>query len=134
MVKEAEAHAEDDKKARETIEAKNNAETLCYSTEKALKEYGDKISAQEKANIEAAVKDLRDTLASSNASLEEIKGKTEKLQEVSMQLGQKVYEAAQQAQNAQNSANSSNSAPNEGASGNTSSNGDTMDADFEEVK
>ena len=134
MVKEAEAHAEDDKKARETIEAKNNAETLCYSTEKALKEYGDKISAQEKANIEAAVKDLRDTLASSNASLEEIKGKTEKLLEVSMQLGQKVYEAAQQAQNAQNSANSSNSAPNEGASGNTSSNGDTMDADFEEVK
>ena len=134
MVKEAEAHAEDDKKARETIEAKNNAETLCYSTEKALKEYGDKISAQEKANIEAAVKDLRDTLASSNASLEEIKGKTEKLQEVSMQLGQKIYEAAQQAQNAQNSANSSNSAPNEGASGNTSSNGDTMDADFEEVK
>ena len=134
MVKEAEAHAEDDKKARETIEAKNNAETLCYSTEKALKEYGDKISAQEKANIEAAVKDLRDALASSNASLEEIKSKTEKLQEVSMQLGQKVYEAAQQAQNAQNSANSSNSAPNEGASGNTSSNGDTMDADFEEVK
>ena len=134
MVKEAEAHAEDDKKARETIEAKNNAETLCYSTEKALKEYGDKISAQEKANIEAAVKDLRDALASSNASLEEIKSKTEKLQEVSMQLGQKVYEAAQQAQNAQNSANSSSSAPNEGASGNTSSNSDTMDADFEEVK
>ena len=133
MVKEAEAHAEDDKKARETIEAKNNAETLCYSTEKALKEYGDKITSQEKANIEAAVKDLRDTLASSNASVEEIKGKTEKLQEVSMQLGQKVYEAAQQAQNAQNSANSSNASSNQ--SENTcSSNGDTMDADFEEVK
>ena len=133
MVKEAEAHAEDDKKARETIEAKNNAETLCYSTEKALKDYGDKISSQEKANIEAAVKDLRDTLASSNSSLEEIKSKTEKLQEVSMQLGQKVYEAAQQAQNAQNSANSSNASSNQ--SENTcSSNGDTMDADFEEVK
>ena len=133
MVKEAEAHAEDDKKARETIEAKNNAETLCYSTEKALKEYGDKISAQEKANIEAAVKDLRDTLASSNASLEEIKGKTEKLQEVSMQLGQKVYEAAQQAQNAQNSANSSN-ASSQSENTSSSSDGDTMDADFEEVK
>ena len=133
MVKEAEAHAEDDKKARETIEAKNNAETLCYSTEKALKEYGDKISAQEKANIEAAVKDLRDTLASSNASLEEIKSKTEKLQEVSMQLGQKVYEAAQQAQNAQNSANSSN-ASSQSENTSSSSNGDTMDADFEEVK
>ena len=133
MVKEAEAHAEDDKKARETIEAKNNAETLCYSTEKALKEYGDKITSQEKANIEAAVKDLRDTLASSNASVEEIKGKTEKLQEVSMQLGQKVYEAAQQAQNAQNSANSSN-ASSQSENTSSSSDGDTMDADFEEVK
>ena len=133
MVKEAEAHAEDDKKARETIEAKNNAETLCYSTEKALKEYGDKITSQEKANIEAAVKDLRDTLASSNASVEEIKGKTEKLQEVSMQLGQKVYEAAQQAQNAQNSANSSN-ASSQSENTSSSSDGDTLDADFEEVK
>ena len=133
MVKEAEAHAEDDKKARETIEAKNNAETLCYSTEKALKEYGDKITSQEKANIEAAVKDLRDTLASSNASVEEIKGKTEKLQEDSMQLGQKVYEAAQQAQNAQNSANSSN-ASSQSENTSSSSDGDTMDADFEEVK
>ena len=133
MVKEAEAHAEDDKKARETIEAKNNAETLCYSTEKALKEYGDKITSQEKANIEAAVKDLRDTLASSNASVEEIKGKTEKLQEVSMQLGQKVYEAAQQAQNAQNSASSSN-ASSQSENTSSSSDGDTMDADFEEVK
>ena len=133
MVKEAEAHAEDDKKARETIEAKNNAETLCYSTEKALKEYGDKITSQEKANIEAAVKDLRDTLASSNASVEEIKGKTEKLQEVSMQLGQKVYDAAQQAQNAHNSANSSN-ASSQSENTCSSSDGDTMDADFEEVK
>ena len=133
MVKEAEAHAEDDKKARETIEAKNNAETLCYSTEKALKEYGDKITSQEKANIEAAVKDLRDTLASSNASVEEIKGKTEKLQEVSMPRGQKVYEAAQQAQNAQNGANSSN-ASSQSENTSSSSNGDTMDADFEEVK
>ncbi|MCI7607463.1 MAG: molecular chaperone DnaK, partial [Spirochaetales bacterium] len=134
MVKEAEAHAEDDKKARETIEAKNNAETLCYSTEKALKEYGDKISSSEKANIEAAVKDLRDTLASSSASLEEIKSKTEKLQEVSMQLGQKVYEAAQQAQNAQGGANSSSNASSQSDNSNTSQGGDTMDADFEEVK
>ena len=134
MVKEAEAHAEDDKKARETIEAKNNAETLCYSTEKALKEYGDKITSQEKANIEAAVKDLRDTLASSNASVEEIKGKTEKLQQVSMQLGQKVYEAAQQAQQAQGNAGAGPQ-PGAGSQGPSSSdNGDTMDADFEEVK
>ena len=134
MVKEAEAHAEDDKKAREAIEAKNNAETLCYSTEKALKEYGDKISSSEKADIEAAIKDLRDTIASSNASAEEIKGKTEKLQQVSMQLGQKVYEAAQQAQQAQGNAGAGPQ-PGAGSQGPSSSdNGDTMDADFEEVK
>ena len=134
MVKEAEAHAEDDKKAREAIEAKNNAETLCYSTEKALKEYGDKISSSEKADIEAALKDLRDTIASSNASAEEIKGKTEKLQQVSMQLGQKVYEAAQQAQQAQGNAGAGPQ-PGAGSQGPSSSdNGDTMDADFEEVK
>ena len=134
MVKEAEAHAEDDKKAREAIEAKNNAETLCYSTEKALKEYGDKISSSEKADIEAAIKDLRDTIASSNASAEEIKGKTEKLQQVSMQLGQKVYEAAQQAQQAQGNAGAGPQ-PGAGSQGPSSSdNGDTMDSDFEEVK
>ena len=134
MVKEAEAHAEDDKKAREAIEAKNNAETLCYSTEKALKEYGDKISSSEKADIEAAIKDLRDTIASSNASAEEIKGKTEKLQQVSMQLGQKVYETAQQAQQAQGNAGAGPQ-PGAGSQGPSSSdNGDTMDADFEEVK
>ena len=134
MVKEAEAHAEDDKKAREAIEAKNNAETLCYSTEKALKDYGDKISSSEKADIEAAIKDLRDTIASSNASAEEIKGKTEKLQQVSMQLGQKVYEAAQQAQQAQGNAGAGPQ-PGAGSQGPSSSdNGDTMDADFEEVK
>ena len=134
MVKEAEAHAEDDKKAREAIEAQTNAETLCYSTEKALKEYGDKISSSEKADIEAAIKDLRDTIASSNASAEEIKGKTEKLQQVSMQLGQKVYEAAQQAQQAQGNAGAGPQ-PGAGSQGPSSSdNGDTMDADFEEVK
>ncbi len=137
MVKEAEAHAEDDKKAREAIEAKNNAETLCYSTEKALKDYGDKISSSEKADIEAAIKDLRDTIASSNASAEEIKGKTEKLQQVSMQLGQKVYEAAQQAQQAQQAQGNAGAGPQPGAGSqgpSSSDNGDTMDADFEEVK
>ena len=137
LVKEAEAHAEDDKKAREAIEAKNNAETLCYSTEKALKEYGDKISSSEKADIEAAIKDLRDTIASSNASAEEIKGKTEKLQQVSMQLGQKVYEAAQQAQQAQQAQGNAGAGPQPGAGSqgpSSSDNGDTMDADFEEVK
>ena len=142
MVKEAEAHAEDDKKAREAIEAKNNAETTVYATEKALKDYGDKVTPQERSNIEEAVKELKDTLANANATAEEIKAKTEKVQSASMQLGQKVYEA-QQAQQAQQGAGAGaqyqqyqqsqdNGAQQDG--GSQSSNDDTMDASFEEVK
>ena len=134
MVKEAEAHAEDDRKARETIEAKNNAETTIYATEKALKDYGDKVSPEERSNIEAAVKGLKDILANANATAEEIKSGTEKVQSASMQLGQKVYEASQQAQ--QNAGQSGGQSYQGGAeSQNTQSgNDDTMDASFEEVK
>lgn len=134
MVKEAEAHAEDDKKARESIEAKNNAEATVYSTEKALKEYGDKISDSEKANIESAVKELKDAIAN-NASAEELKTKTEKVQSVSMQLGQKVYEAAQaQQQNAQpNGSQDYSEAQNHSSSSSANDDG-SVDADFEEVK
>ncbi len=141
MVKEAEAHAEDDKKAREAIEAKNNAETTVYATEKALKDYGDKVTPQERSSIEEAVRELKDTLANANATAEEIKAKTEKVQSASMQLGQKVYEA-QQAQQAQQGAGAGaqyqqyQQGQDNGSqqSGAQSSNDDTMDASFEEVK
>lgn len=135
MVKEAEAHAEDDKKARETIEAKNNAETTIYATEKALKDYGDKVSPEERSSIEAAVKDLKDILANANATAEEIKSGVEKVQSASMQLGQKVYEASQQAQ--QNAGQNAGGQSYQGASesqNTQSGNDDTMDASFEEVK
>ncbi|MDY5931165.1 MAG: molecular chaperone DnaK [Candidatus Ornithospirochaeta sp.] len=132
MVKDAEAHAEEDKKARETIEAKNNAESVVYATEKALKDYGDKVSASEKDKIEAALKNLKDALASSSATAEELKSKTEQVQQASMELGQKVYEAAQQ--QAQQGA-SQQSADASGAAGGAKANDDgTVDADFEEVK
>ncbi len=133
MVKEAEAHAEDDKKARETIEAKNNAETTVYATEKALKDYGDKVSPQERSSIEEAVKELKDTLANANATAEEIKSKTEKVQSVSMQLGQKVYEASQQAQQNAGQNAQDQTYGNQGGQ-NTQSDDGTMDASFEEVK
>ncbi len=133
MVKEAEAHAEDDKKAREGIEAKNNAEATVYSTEKALKEYGDKISDSEKANIEATLKELKDAIAN-NASAEELKNKTEKVQSASMQLGQKVYEAAQaQQQNAQSNGGQDYSEAQNHSSSSANDDG-SVDADFEEVK
>ena len=100
MVKDAEAHQAEDKKLRETIEAKNNAESVVYSTEKALKDYGDKVSASERSKIEDALKALKDTMADSNASADELKAKTEAVQQASMELGQKVYEAAQAQQQA----------------------------------
>ena len=133
MVKDAEAHAAEDKKARDTIEAKNNAESVVYATEKALKDYGDKVSADEKSKIENAVQELKDALANSNATAEELKSKTEKVQQVSMELGQKVYEAAQQNAGAQGAANGASSSA-ESQTSSSGKNDDTMDASYEEVK
>ena len=133
MVKDAEAHQAEDKKLRETIEAKNNAESVVYATEKALKDYGDKVSESEKSKIEAALKELKDTLADSNASAEELKAKTDAVQQASMELGQKVYEAAQAQQQAGASSAAGNTA-DAGASSSGNAGDDAVDADFEEVK
>ena len=133
MVKDAEAHQAEDKKLREQIEAKNNAESVVYATEKALKDYGDKVSDSEKSKIEAALKELKDTLANSNATAEELKAKTDAVQQASMELGQKVYEAAQAQQQAAGSAASGDGA-SQSAGSSSSSNDDAVDADFEEVK
>ncbi len=75
MVKEAELHAEEDKKERERIDARNEADSLIYSTEKSLKEYGDKIGGDDKAKIESAVEDLKATLANQSAAADAIKEK-----------------------------------------------------------
>ena len=135
MVKDAEAHQAEDKKLRETIEAKNNAESVVYSTEKALKDYGDKVSASEKSKIEDALKALKDTLASTSATAEEIKAKTDALQQASMELGQKVYEAAQAQQQAgQGAAGASSTQGPEAGGAGAGGADDAVDADFEEVK
>jgi molecular chaperone DnaK len=131
MVKDAEAHAAEDKKARETIEARNNAESVVYATEKALKDYGDKVSAAEKSKIEASLQDLKNALSSTSATAEELKSKTEKLQQDSMELGQKVYEAAQQNAQQQGAGAQPNADSNAGSA---KSDDGTVDADFEEVK
>ena len=135
MVKDAEAHQAEDKKLREQIEAKNNAESVVYATEKALKDYGDKVSASEKAKIEDALKALKDTLANSSATSEELKAKTDALQQASMELGQKVYEAAQAQQNAQSAGSADQSSSSDSSSSTAAGgNDDAVDADFEEVK
>ena len=132
MVKEAEAHAADDKKARETIEARNTAESVVYQTEKALKDYGDKVSDPERSAIESAVNDLKNTLQNQSATAEELKSKTDAVQQASMQLGQKIYEQAAQQQSQQGASG----AQGAGAQQNAGSKNDdgSVDADFEEVK
>ena len=135
MVKEAEAHAADDKKARETIEARNTAESVVYQTEKALKDYGDKVTETERSAIENAVNDLKSTLQNQNATAEELKSKNDAVQQASMQLGQKIYEqAAQQNQQGGAQGASSQSAGPEQNAGSTKNDDGSVDADFEEVK
>ena len=93
MVKEAEANKEADKKKREDVDARNHADALADSTEKSLKEHGDKLSAEDKANIEAGIVDLKTALK--DGSSEIIKEKTKVLTEVSMKLGEAIYKSQQ---------------------------------------
>ncbi len=93
MVRDAEDHAEQDKAAREAAEARNEADTLVYSTEKALTDYGDKISADDKAKTEAAVADLKGAIERDN--VEEIKEKMEALKQASYTLAEEAYKQAQ---------------------------------------
>ena len=93
MVKEAEANKEADKKKRESVDARNQADSLVFSTEKSLKEHGDKISAEEKKAIEDGIADLKKSLEGTDS--EDIKKKTQNLIQVSMKLGEAVYKSQQ---------------------------------------
>src|ERR1700716_2502829 len=93
MVKDAELHAEEDKKKRELIDARNQGEALVHSTDKHLKEFGDKVGPTEKAAIEGALEALKSTLTGENA--EEIKTKTNDLAQAAMKLGEAMYKAQQ---------------------------------------
>ena len=91
-VKDAEAHAEEDKKKKEEIEVKNNAESLIYNSEKTLGELGDKISGEEKAKVEAEIENTRKALDSNNT--ESIKEATEKLTKVFYEMSEQLYKNA----------------------------------------
>jgi len=124
MVKDAESHAEEDKKRREAVEAKNQAESLLHTTEKSLEEHGAKLTAEDKTAIEAAMAELKAALEGNDA--DKIKAATQKLAEASMKLGQAMYEAAQ-ANEAAGAAGAEN------AQGDTKADDGVVDADFEEV-
>ena len=93
MVKDAEANKEADKKKRESVDARNQADSLVFSTEKSLKEHGDKISTEEKKAIENGITDLKKSLEGTDS--EDIKKKTQSLIQVSMKLGEAVYKSQQ---------------------------------------
>ena len=126
MVKEAEAHAADDKKRKELIEARNHADGLAHTTEKSLKEFGDKAPAEMKAEIEKDLAALKSVMDGEDA--EAIKAKTEALMQSSMKLGEAMYKAQEAA-----------GGPEAGAAGPEAHGGGqahgdkVVDADFEEV-
>ena len=93
MVKDAEANAAEDKKKRDLVEAKNRAESMVHDIEKNLKDHGDKVGADEKASIEAAIANLK--TAKDGTDVEDIKAKTEALMQASMKLGEAMYKAGQ---------------------------------------
>ena len=93
MVKDAEANKESDKKKRDSVDARNQADTMIHSTEKNLKEHGSKISEADKKAIETAISDLRNALKGTDT--EEVKKKTQALIQASMKLGEAVYKSQQ---------------------------------------
>ena len=95
MVKEAELHAEEDKRERARIDARNEADSMVYSTEKSLSEHGDKIEAADRAKIQSALDDVKAALANANATADELKSKTEALQQASYKLAEEMYKQTQ---------------------------------------
>ena len=122
MVKDAEAHAADDKKFRELVETRNQADALLHATEKTLSDLGDKVTSEERGKIESATADLKEALKSDDKSV--IETKAQALAEASAGLAQRVYaEQAEQAA-AEGGAETAGKKADE----------DVVDAEFEEVK
>jgi molecular chaperone DnaK len=128
MVKDAEANKESDKKKRDTVDVRNQADTIIHTTEKQLKEHGSKISEADNKAIETGISDLRNTLKGTDA--EEVKKKTQALVQASMKLGEAVYKSQQKdagKKGAQQNKGSESKAKDKDKD-------NVVDADFEEVK
>jgi molecular chaperone DnaK len=128
MVKDAEAHAEEDKKKRAVVEARNNLDSLIYMTEKNLNEYGDKIDSSEKANIESAMQDAKKALESNDADT--IKSAADRLTQVSHKLAEAMYAKASQTEQQQTGTEETGKSQEE----QKKSEEDVVEAEFEEVK
>ena len=117
MVKESEQNASEDKEKRDKIDLKNQSDSLCYQSEKQLKELGDKVAKEDQEKIENLIKDLRGAVQSEEMST--MKELGEKLQNELMEIGKKIY---------------SQNTPQDGAQKQNSDNDSVIDADFSETK
>ncbi len=124
MVKDAESNKEADKKKRESVDSRNQADTLLHSTEKNLKEHGSKVSEADKKTIETASSNLRNSLKGTD--IEDIKKKTQELVQASMKLGEAIYKSQQSAK--------PGDAPKDAKKEEGKKDDNVVDADFEEVK
>ncbi|TMG95006.1 MAG: molecular chaperone DnaK [Betaproteobacteria bacterium] len=124
MVKDAEAHAAEDKKQLAIVTSRNQLDSLVHSVQKSLKEYGDKLAADERAKIEAALKDAEEAMKTDDK--EKIDAKAQVLSQLAQKLGEKMYAEAQQAQGAQGGGDAKASKPADEAN--------VVDAEFTEVK
>jgi molecular chaperone DnaK len=130
MVKDAEAHAADDKKRRALVEARNHADATIHGAEKQLKEAGDKVGAGDKEAVETAIAALKSELASENADA--IKAKTDALIQALMKVGEAMYKAAAEQGGAQAGGTDSGAQADTGGA-QAGSDEKVVDADFEEV-
>ncbi len=140
MVKDAEVHAEEDKKRRELVEAQNHSEALIHNTEKTLGEAGDKVAAADRTEVEAAIAGLK--TAAEGEDVDDIRAKSEALAQVSMKIGEALYKQAAEAEAAAGA--EAAESPGDGGAGGAGGDGgdggdggaaedEVVDADFEEV-
>jgi molecular chaperone DnaK len=129
LIKDAELHAEEDKKKKELVEARNSADALIYSTEKSIKDLGDKIDAETKGKVEAAIEPLKKAMEGDDVA--EIKRLSEELTQASHKLAEAMYQKASQADQQQAGADAAGGPEQPGPS---TPDEDVVDADFEEVK
>ncbi|MEA3291529.1 MAG: Hsp70 family protein, partial [Pseudomonadota bacterium] len=123
MVQDAEEHAEEDRKARELVDARNQGEAMIHSVRKSMTDLGDKVESADKDNIDSAIKELEEVLQGEDK--EAVVSKTEALAQASHKLAEQVYHDAEAQQGAGEAADAQQSAPETD---------DVVDAEFEEVK
>jgi molecular chaperone DnaK len=124
MIKDAEAHADEDRKHRETVESRNQADGMIHAAEKTIQDLGEQVEDEDKARIEAAIEDLKKSLEGSDK--DEIEAKTQALAEASSKLAEKAYSA--------NAAEGGPDPVDANATAQSDATDDVVDAEFEEVK